>query len=82
MKFGSLPSDQLDSLDLVLPPDHVDNKSHLQSENTGKIYVGCAKWGRDEWVGDIFPEGIKEKDYLAEYVKQFNSIELNSTFPF
>jgi len=46
---------------------------------TPQIYVGCAKWGRKDWVGKIYPEGIKESDFLKLYGKHFNSIELNAT---
>eukprot|EP00747_Dinoflagellata_sp_TGD_P069655 gnl/TRDRNA2_/TRDRNA2_156221_c0_seq1.p1 gnl/TRDRNA2_/TRDRNA2_156221_c0~~gnl/TRDRNA2_/TRDRNA2_156221_c0_seq1.p1 ORF type:complete len:285 (+),score=15.38 gnl/TRDRNA2_/TRDRNA2_156221_c0_seq1:103-855(+) len=34
----------------------------------------------DEWVGSVFPEKTKKKDYLSEYIKKFNSVELNGTF--
>jgi uncharacterized protein YecE (DUF72 family) len=44
-----------------------------------KIYMGCAKWGRPEWVGKIYPPKTKEKDFLEHYVQHYNSIELNAT---
>jgi uncharacterized protein YecE (DUF72 family) len=44
-----------------------------------KVYVGCAKWGRLEWVGKIYPIKTKEKDFLKHYVEHYNSIELNAT---
>ncbi|HKP31747.1 MAG TPA: DUF72 domain-containing protein, partial [Chitinophagaceae bacterium] len=44
-----------------------------------KIYVGCAKWGRTEWLGKIYPKGTREKDFLEHYVRHYNSIELNAT---
>jgi uncharacterized protein YecE (DUF72 family) len=43
------------------------------------VYVGCAKWGRKEWVGKLYPEGTKEVNFLNHYVNHFNSIELNAT---
>lgn len=43
------------------------------------MYLGCAKWGRTEWVGKIYPLKTKEKDFLDHYVKHYNSIELNAT---
>ncbi|MNS33585.1 hypothetical protein D3C72_657010 [compost metagenome] len=49
-------------------------------KRTPKIFVGCAKWGRPDWVGKIYPKGTKEASFLKEYVKHFNSIELNATF--
>jgi uncharacterized protein YecE (DUF72 family) len=41
--------------------------------------VGCAKWGRVEWLGKIYPPKTKEKDFLDHYVHHYNSIELNAT---
>ncbi len=43
------------------------------------MYLGCAKWGRTEWVGKIYPPKTKEKDFLDHYVQHYNSIELNAT---
>lgn len=68
-------------IDFRLPPDPpqttaVLKKSHATSS---KVYVGCAKWGRKEWVGKIYPLSTKEKDFLRYYVRQFNCIELNAT---
>ena len=83
MKFGLVSESELAKLDLSLPPDHPDTSQVLKNAKKPaqpQVYTGCAKWGRKEWEGQLYPEGIKEKDYLAEYVKHFNAIELNSTF--
>ena len=45
-----------------------------------RIHVGGTEWGRKNWVGKVYPVGAKEKDFLAHYVKQFNTIELNTLF--
>jgi uncharacterized protein YecE (DUF72 family) len=45
-----------------------------------KVYLGCTKWGRLEWVGKIYPPKTKEKDFLQHYVNHYNSIELNATY--
>ena len=57
------------------------NKNILPGKKTAqpKVYVGCAKWGRKEWVGKIYPKGTPEKDFLKLYIDHFNSIELNAT---
>lgn len=83
MKFGKVNPEQLSDLDLSLPPDHPDTEKVLKAGPKPikpQLYVGCAKWGRKEWVGQIYPTGTKDKDFLSHYVKHFNSIELNSTF--
>ncbi len=80
MEFGKLDGKDLDDADFSLPADHADTKSHFTGKSSTRIYVGCAKWGRPEWVGTVYPDGTKEKDYLRHYVQNFNSIELNTTF--
>ncbi len=82
MKFGAPENiEDLDGLDLTLPEDHPNNQSVLSgSRKDSKVFVGCSVWGQDPWVGDIYPEGTKKKDYLQEYIRHFNCIELNSTF--
>lgn len=81
MDFGKLSADELKKVDLSLPADPEWNKTILRGNkmNNPKIYVGCAKWGRTEWVGKIYPEGTKEAKFLDHYVEHYNSIELNAT---
>lgn len=82
MKFGHVETNELDKIDLSMPKDASQNSKVLGGKKASKtnVYVGCAKWGRDEWVGMIYPEGTKSADFLSNYVNHFNSIELNSTF--
>jgi len=81
MEFGRVPEADLDKINFKLPPDPVFNKKVLKGkpDKNPAIYVGCAKWGRKEWVGKIYPEKTKEKDFLDHYVQHYNSIELNAT---
>lgn len=81
MDFGKVNTEELSKIDFTLPDDHPGNKKILNKKNFKKtsIYIGCAKWGRKEWVGKLYPRGTKEKDFLEHYVKHFNSIELNAT---
>lgn len=46
---------------------------------TDKLFIGAGKWARKEWVGTLYPGKTKDKDFLPEYVKHFNAIELNAT---
>jgi uncharacterized protein YecE (DUF72 family) len=81
MEFGRVPEAELNSIDFRLPADPSFNQLLLKGEKIGhpQIYIGCAKWGRKEWVGKIYPPKTKEKDFLSYYVQQYNSIELNAT---
>ncbi len=83
MDFGKLPDNEFPLVDFTLPPDPpitTDVLLHGQKPPAPELYVGCAKWGRKEWVGMIYPAKTKEANFLAEYVKHFNSIELNAVF--
>ena len=81
MEFGRIPEEELDKIDFKLPPGPLFNKQILEGKPVAnpKVYVGCAKWGRVEWLGKIYPPKTKEKDFLDQYVHHYNSIELNAT---
>jgi uncharacterized protein YecE (DUF72 family) len=81
MEFGRVEPDELNTIDFSLPAEPAFNKSILSGakDKDAKVYVGCAKWGRLEWVGKIYPPGTKEKDFLHHYVQHYNCIELNAT---
>jgi uncharacterized protein YecE (DUF72 family) len=81
MEFGRVPENELDSIDFSLPAEPAGNKKILSGKRKkdAKVYLGCAKWGRTEWVGKIYPPKTKEKDFLQHYVEHYNSIELNAT---
>lgn len=81
MEFGRVDEARLNSIDFSLPPEPVFNKQFLKGKPAGspRVYTGCAKWGRPEWVGKIYPLKTREKDFLQHYVNHYNSIELNAT---
>ncbi|WP_062058861.1 DUF72 domain-containing protein [Aquimarina longa] len=77
MKFGKV--ERPDIIDFTLPED--DKNTSRVIEKTSKegisVYVGCAKWNKQDLKG-FYPRGTK--DELEYYSRQFNSIELNATF--
>jgi uncharacterized protein YecE (DUF72 family) len=78
MKFGKVEKPEI--VDFLMPKDHPDTKKVLEKligQNAPSIYVGCAKWNRQD-LKSFYPKGTK--DELAYYSSQFNSIELNATF--
>ena len=81
MEFGRVPEEQLNNIDFSLPAEPTGNKKILggKKKKDAKVYLGCAKWGRPEWVGKIYPPKTKEKNFLQHYVEHYNSIELNAT---
>jgi len=82
MDFGLVSPEELDAVNFKLPPDHPGTtavlKKHASKQNV--IRMGCAKWGRKDWVGKIYPPKTKEADFLVHYAKHFKCIELNATF--
>lgn len=81
MDFGRVSEAALDKIDFGLLNESLFNKQILKGKpaNNPKVYIGCAKWGRTEWVGKIYPPKTKEKDFLDHYVQHYNCIELNAT---
>lgn len=82
MEFGRVETNEIEQIDFTLPSDGEQTKLTLKGNAVAhpKFFVGCAKWGRKEWVNLIYPPKTKEKDFLGEYVAHFNSIELNAVF--
>ncbi len=81
MEFGRVAESELDNIDFALPAEPAFNEQVLSGKFNShpKVYLGCAKWGRTEWIGKIYPPKTKEKDFLQHYVQHYNSIELNAT---
>lgn len=81
MDFGRVPENEIPKVNFKLPSEPAMNASLLKGKKakSPEVYIGCAKWGRKEWIGKIYPKGTKEANFLDEYVKHYNSIELNAT---
>ena len=78
MKFGKVENPE--QIDFTIPPDPQGTIEVLKRSSPvekANIYVGCAKWNRQD-LANFYPRGIK--DELEYYATQFNSIELNATF--
>ena len=81
MEFGRVPVEELEKINFALPEEPSWNKAILSGvkNKQAKVYIGCAKWGREEWIGKLYPPKTKEKDFLQHYVQHYNFIELNAT---
>jgi uncharacterized protein YecE (DUF72 family) len=83
MDFGKVVAHELPLVDFTLPEDGKQTRITLAGSKPIEhpaFFIGCAKWGRKEWVNMIYPAKTKEVDFLDQYVKHFNSIELNAVF--
>ncbi len=78
MKFGKV--DHPERIDFTIPDDHPDTPvvlSKYGSKEKPNVFVGCAKWNRQD-LKNFYPRGTR--DELQYYSSQFNCIELNATF--
>jgi len=83
MEFGRVLPEELFEVDFSLPPDPeftITTLKAAKNDQPLQVHVGCAKWGRKEWLGKIYPPKTKDANFLDEYVKHFDCIELNATF--
>ena len=81
MEFGRIP--HIEKIDFSLPVDAVMTEQVLGQSIRGSLaplrcYVGGTGWGQPNWIGKVYPRGTKPKDFLLQYARQFNSIELNA----
>jgi uncharacterized protein YecE (DUF72 family) len=81
MEFGRIP--HIEKIDFSLPADAVMTEQVLGQalrDNLAPLrcYVGGTGWGQPNWIGKAYPRGTKPKDFLLQYARQFNSIELNA----
>jgi Uncharacterized conserved protein len=45
-----------------------------------KKYIGCSGFYYNDWPGLFYPEDLPKKNWLPYYARQFNSVEINSSF--
>src|SRR3954447_7481149 len=45
-----------------------------------KVHIGTSGWSYDHWQGVLYPHGVAPWQRLEDYVKQFQTVELNSSF--
>lgn len=81
MEFGKVSDQELEQIDFSLPEDPAITTEVLKTgKGNTKFHIGCAKWGRKDWVGKLYPPKTKEKDFLEHYARTFNCIEFNAVF--
>jgi uncharacterized protein YecE (DUF72 family) len=44
------------------------------------LYLGTSGWSYADWEGTLYPEALPSASRLAEYVKHFAAVEIDSTF--
>jgi uncharacterized protein YecE (DUF72 family) len=46
----------------------------------GEIRTGCSGWSYKDWVGPFYPERTAPGQMLSQYLLNFDTVEVNSTF--
>jgi uncharacterized protein YecE (DUF72 family) len=81
MEFGKLA--HLRGVDFSLPPADPRTAATLARSRTGtplRVHAGCTGWTTKEFVGRVYPEKTPAGAMLEAYGRQFNGLELNSTY--
>lgn len=82
MKFGKMG--KIDGIDFTMPPTPKTTeellKKSVKTKSAPLIFSGCTGWSMKEWLGSFYPKNAKSQDFLRFYARQFNTIELNSTY--
>ena len=45
-----------------------------------RYYLGMPFWGFRDWVGNLYADGTRPRDFLEQYATVFNAVEGNTTF--
>jgi uncharacterized protein YecE (DUF72 family) len=44
------------------------------------LRLGTSSWSSQDWVGVFYPGGTAPADFISEYAKHFDTVEVDSTF--
>lgn len=83
MEFGKPENPEL--VDWTLSPDTdltalVLSRLSPKPAAPAQLFIGSTSWGEKAYVGKVYPAKTKAANFLEAYGKQFNTIELNTTF--
>ncbi len=46
----------------------------------GNCLIGCSGWSYDSWKGKYYPTGLKSREWLPHYARDFPTVEINMSF--
>jgi uncharacterized protein YecE (DUF72 family) len=55
--------------------DHTVNSTSIPN-----LHLGTSSWSSEDWVGVFYPQGTSPADFLTEYAKHFDTVEVDATF--
>lgn len=47
---------------------------------TPSLRLGTSSWSCKDWVGKLYPKGIKPTDFITQYARAYPTVEIDSTF--
>ena len=55
-------------------------ESRLDYPQIPNLRLGTSSWSSQDWVGGFYPAGTAAADFISEYAKHFDTVEVDSTF--
>src|SRR5213593_685386 len=55
-------------------------QSMMRGGAMNEIHIGTMGWSYPDWVGPFYPAGARPANFLAEYARVFDCVELDTTF--
>lgn len=55
-------------------------ESKLSQSLSPNLHLGTSSWSSEDWVGVFYPPGTPPANFLTEYAKHFDTVEVDSTF--
>jgi uncharacterized protein YecE (DUF72 family) len=52
----------------------------LQRPEIPNLHLGTSSWSSEDWVGVFYSPGASPSDFLGEYARHFDTVEVDSTF--
>jgi uncharacterized protein YecE (DUF72 family) len=52
----------------------------LPNAHIPNLFLGTSSWSSEDWLGVFYPEGAAPGDFITEYAKHFDTVEVDSTF--
>lgn len=56
-----------------------DGKGGVLGKKSPGLFIGTSGWNYKDWK-DAFYAGVKQKEWLEHYARNFNAVEVNATF--
>lgn len=83
MEFGKIHDP--DSVNWFYPEENWHNLSYIGSADNRNdepkiLYIGATSWTENNWKNKWYPAKCTPADFLIYYSRQFNTIELNTSF--